>query len=76
MPNLHGLAGVGHALHVAVDLVEALLDRLEGGEEVAVDLQVPPLNLTPQVAPHLQVVLLDRILYTMSSWAVSKNWRN
>ncbi len=41
--DLHGLAGVWHALHVSVYLVQALLHRLKGGQEVAVDLQVASL---------------------------------
>jgi hypothetical protein len=41
-----------------VNLVQALLDRLESGQEVAVDLQVPPLDFAAQISPHLQVVLL------------------
>merc|ERR1719397_1232199 len=57
---LHLLARVRHGCHVAVQRLHPVLDRPEGIQEVLVDLQVPPLNLSPKVAPCLHVVLSEK----------------
>ena len=49
----------GPDLHVPVNIVQGLLDNLERGEKVIGNLQVAPLDLSPEIPPVLEVVLLE-----------------
>ena len=57
---LHLLARVRHGGHIAVQRLHPVLDRPERVQEVLVDLQVPPLDLSPEVSPSLHVVLGEK----------------
>ena len=58
-PGLHVGAGLAHALHVPVHIVQGLLDALKRIQEVIRDLEVSSLYLSPEVSPVLEVVLLE-----------------
>ena len=59
-----------------MDVVQALLDGLEGGEKVPVDLQAPPLDLAPQIPSGLQVVLLFNIVINCKAGNIHASMRN